>query len=124
MTVVGLKEYLKQHWPAIRKELLNGTYEPKPVRRVEIPEPDGGVRKAWHPDGAGAVSSASGDAGSAEAMGLDVFRAQLRVPTGAVGPSGGGIGSITTNRVNHDKVMGQIAKRVEGKRLLNSSGLS
>src|SRR5215472_13458689 len=45
MTVVGLKDYLKQHWPAIREQLLNGTYEPKPVRRVEIPKADGGVRK-------------------------------------------------------------------------------
>ena len=42
MTVVGLKDFLKQHWPAIREQLLNGTYEPKPVRRVEIPKPDGG----------------------------------------------------------------------------------
>src|SRR6516225_9301081 len=45
MSVVALKDYLKQHWPAIRDQLLNGTYEPKPVRRVEIPKPDGGVRK-------------------------------------------------------------------------------
>src|SRR5215467_1471699 len=49
MTVVGLKDYLKQHWPAIREQLLNGTYEPKPVRRVEIPKPDGGVRKLGIP---------------------------------------------------------------------------
>src|SRR5215470_11408963 len=49
MTVVGIKDYLKQHWPAIREQLLNGTYEPKPVRRVEIPKPDGGVRKLGIP---------------------------------------------------------------------------
>jgi RNA-directed DNA polymerase len=49
MTVVGLKDFLKQHWPAIREQLLNGTYEPKPVRRVEIPKPDGGVRKLGIP---------------------------------------------------------------------------
>jgi hypothetical protein len=41
--------YLKQHWPAIREQLLNGTYEPKPVRRVEIPKPDGGMRKLGIP---------------------------------------------------------------------------
>ena len=35
MTVDQLGGYLKQHWPAIREQLLNGTYEPKPVRRVE-----------------------------------------------------------------------------------------
>ena len=49
MTVGGIKDYLKQHWPAIREQLLNGTYEPKPVRRVEIPKPDGGVRKLGIP---------------------------------------------------------------------------
>ena len=40
MTVGGITDYLKQHWPAIREQLLNGTYEPRPVRRVEIPKPD------------------------------------------------------------------------------------
>src|SRR5208282_5010541 len=47
--VVGLKDYLKEHWPAIREQLLNGTYEPKPVRRVEIRKLDGGVRKLGIP---------------------------------------------------------------------------
>ena len=37
MTVGGITDYLKQHWPTIRERLLNGTYEPQPVRRVEIP---------------------------------------------------------------------------------------
>ena len=45
MTVDELPEYLEQYWPAIREQLLSGTYEPKPVKRVEIPKPDGGVRK-------------------------------------------------------------------------------
>src|SRR5215475_12714184 len=49
MTVGGIADYLKQHWPAIREQLLNGTYEPKPVRRVEIPKLDGGVRKLGIP---------------------------------------------------------------------------
>src|SRR3974390_3674267 len=37
ITVHDLADYLKQHWPAIREQLLSGTYEPQPVRRVEIP---------------------------------------------------------------------------------------
>src|SRR5207249_7766414 len=49
MTVIGIKDYLKQHGPAIREQLLNGTYEPKPVLRVEIDKPDGGVRKLGIP---------------------------------------------------------------------------
>ena len=49
ITVNQLTDYLKQHWPVIREQLLNGTYEPKPVRRVEIPKPDGGVRKLGIP---------------------------------------------------------------------------
>ena len=49
MTVNQLDEHLKQHWPAIREQLLNGTYRPKPVKRVEIPKPDGGVRKLGIP---------------------------------------------------------------------------
>ena len=49
ITVAELKDHLKQHWPAIREQLLSGTYEPKPVRRVEIPKPDGGMRKLGIP---------------------------------------------------------------------------
>ena len=50
MTVRELPAYLKQHWPAIRAQLLKGTYQPEPVRRVEIDKPDGGgVRKLGVP---------------------------------------------------------------------------
>jgi RNA-directed DNA polymerase len=49
MTVQQLPTFLEQHWPAIREQLLNGTYKPQPVKRVEIPKPDGGVRKLGIP---------------------------------------------------------------------------
>jgi RNA-directed DNA polymerase len=48
-TVGELSGYLKQHWPTIREQLLRGTYKPQPVRRVENPKPDGGVRKLGIP---------------------------------------------------------------------------
>lgn len=44
MTVDQLPAYLKRHWPKIEQDLLNGRYEPLPVRRKEIPKPAGGVR--------------------------------------------------------------------------------
>jgi RNA-directed DNA polymerase len=49
MTVHELADFLKQHWTAIREQLLSGTYKPQPVKRVEIPKPDGGVRKLGIP---------------------------------------------------------------------------
>src|SRR5712671_5643340 len=44
MSVDGLPAYLKEHWPTIRVQLLEGTYKPQPVRRVEIPKATGGTR--------------------------------------------------------------------------------
>jgi len=44
MKVEELLDYLKQHGSRIKRDLLEGKYRPQPVRRVEIPKPDGGVR--------------------------------------------------------------------------------
>jgi RNA-directed DNA polymerase len=49
MTVQQLPEHLKQHWPVIREQMLSGTYKPQPVKRVEIPKPDGGIRSLGIP---------------------------------------------------------------------------
>ena len=44
MSVDDLVSHLKDHWPTIRAQLLAGAYEPQPVRRVEIPKASGGTR--------------------------------------------------------------------------------
>ena len=44
MTVEELMPYCREHWDEIREQLYNGTYTPRPVRAVEIPKPNGGVR--------------------------------------------------------------------------------
>jgi RNA-directed DNA polymerase len=44
LVVTELKDHLKRHWPRIRARLLTGVYQPQPVRRVDIPKPQGGVR--------------------------------------------------------------------------------
>jgi RNA-directed DNA polymerase len=48
ITVNQLTDYLKQHWPVIREQLLSGTYAPKLVRRVEIPKPDPDAAIQFH----------------------------------------------------------------------------
>src|ERR1700746_4101906 len=49
ITFNQLDDYLEQHWPAIREQLLSGTYKPRPVKRGEIRKPDGGGRKLGIP---------------------------------------------------------------------------
>jgi RNA-directed DNA polymerase len=44
MSIDDLAAYLKDHWPTIRAQLLEGSYKPQPVRRVEIPKATGGTR--------------------------------------------------------------------------------
>lgn len=44
MTVEALGDFLRVHWPQIKERLLEGSYEPVPVRRAEIPKDNGGIR--------------------------------------------------------------------------------
>ncbi|MCK9987734.1 MAG: RNA-directed DNA polymerase [Azoarcus sp.] len=48
-TIAETAAYLKTHWPRIREALLNGSYRPEPVRRVQIPKPGGGIRELGIP---------------------------------------------------------------------------
>jgi len=49
MEVDQLRGHLKKNWLSLRSQLLSGTYKPKPVRRVEIPKPEGGKRQLGIP---------------------------------------------------------------------------
>ena len=49
MSVEQLPVYLREYWPEIREQVFSGTYRPQPVKRVEIPKPDGGMRKLGIP---------------------------------------------------------------------------
>src|SRR6266478_4107680 len=134
MTVIGIKDYLKQHGPAIREQLLNGTYEPKPVLRVEIDKPDGGVRKLGIPtvldrlvqQAVQQVLQKQWDPTFSEhSYGFRPGRSTRQAVAQAQQYIAGGYGWCVDfdlekffDRVNHDKLMGAIAKRVEDKRLL------
>lgn len=49
MTVEALREHLREIWPTLREQLLAGTYRPQPVKRQPIPKGDGGVRELGIP---------------------------------------------------------------------------
>src|SRR5712692_364142 len=133
-TVGGIADYLKQHWPTIRKQLLNGTYQPQPVRRVEIPKPDGGVRKLGVPtvldrmiqQAVMQVLQGSWDNTFSESSyGFRPGRSAHQAVARAQQHIAAGFRWVVDldlekffDRVNHDRLMGQIARRVHDKRLL------
>ncbi len=134
MTVRQLPEHLKQHWPAIREQLLSGTYEPQAVKRVEIPKPDGGVRKLGIPtvldrfiqQAVMQVLQGRWDRTFSEhSYGFRPGRsAHQAVETAQRYVAAGYRWCVDLDlekffdRVSHDKLMAKIAERVSDKRLL------
>ena len=134
MSVGDLPGYLKQHWPAIREQLLSGTYKPQPVKRVEIPKPGGGVRKLGIPtvldrfiqQAVIQVLQRSWDRTFSEhSYGFRPGRSAHQAVEQARRYITAGRGWVVDldlekffDRVNHDRLMAKIAERVGNKRML------
>ncbi len=134
MTVDELPEYLKTAWPALREQLLAGTYQPLPVRRHAIPKSDGGVRELGIPTVADrfiqqAILQVLGPrfdpTFSQYSYGFRPERSAHDAIVQAQRYVNEGRRIVVDvdlekffDRVNHDVLMGRLAKRIEDKRLL------
>lgn len=134
MTVAEMGPYLREHWTELREALLEGAYVPQPVRRVNIPKPGGGVRKLGVPtavdrliqqgvlqvlqprwDGTFSECSFGFRPGRSAHQALRCAQKHLRK----------GYRWVVDmdlekffDRVNHDKLMNEVAKRVKDRRVL------
>ena len=134
MTVDELSDHLREHWPVLRAQLLSGAYQPKPVKRVEIPKPGGGSRKLGIPcvldrfiqQAVHQVLQRRWDPTFSEhSYGFRPGRSAHQAVAQAQKYIAEGYGYVVDfdlekffDRVNHDRLMGQVAQRVADKRLL------
>jgi len=134
MTVDELTEYLGHHEAELRSQLLDGTYRPQPVRRVEIPKPEGGMRKLGIPTVTDRlvqqamlqVMQRSFDASFSEhSYGFRPKRSAKQAVARAQEIIAAGRNFIVDldlekffDRVNHDRLMAHLAKRITDKRVL------
>ncbi len=134
MRVEDLADYLKEHWPRIREQLLQGAYQPQPVKRVKIPKPGGGERLLGIPtvldrfvqQAVMEVLQSSWDRTFSEhSYGFRPGRSAHQAVAQAQRHIAQGYGYVVDidlekffDRVNHDILMGLVAQRVKDRRVL------
>ena len=134
LTIDDARDHLREHWPDIRSRLLEGTYQPQPVKRVEIPKPDGGTRKLGVPcvvdrliqQALLQVLQVRWDGTFSEhSYGFRPERSAHQAVAQAQAYVAEGYNVVVDldlekffDRVNHDRLMARIATRIADKRVL------
>ncbi len=133
--IAEFKDHLKQHWPTIKAKLLAGSYMPSPVRRVDIPKPQGGVRTLGIPtltdrliqQALHQVMSPIFESGFSESSyGFRPGRSAHQAVKAARQYMSEGRRFVVDmdlekffDRVNHDLLMGRLMKKIGDKRVLS-----
>jgi RNA-directed DNA polymerase len=134
MPVQNLRQHIVENWLSIKEAILKGTYEPMPVRRVEIPKPDGGVRLLGIPTVtdrliqqaiAQVLSKVYDPTFSENSYGFRPNRNAHDAVRKAKEYIGEGYRWVVDmdlekffDKVNHDRLMSTLAKRIQDKPLL------
>jgi len=134
MEVSQLRNYLRERWVEIREQILKGSYEPRPVRRVDIPKPGGGTRMLGIPtvldrfiqQAIHQILSPLWEEGfSAHSYGFRPGRSAAQAVKAAQGHIHSGKRWVVDldlekffDRVNHDELMARVARKVKDRRVL------
>jgi RNA-directed DNA polymerase len=134
MRVEELKPYLRSNWSRLKKDLLEGKYRPKPVRRVSIAKPDGGTRELGVPTAVDrfiqqmilqVLEPLYDPTFSPSSYGFRPRRSAkdaVRAAREHVASGNGWVVDIDLekffDRVNHDILLGRLARRIGDKKLL------